>query len=75
MSVRPKSEMAASIKKSQSVCNGGSREEQAAGLAGLITQNKMCELCCKCISEKKKLAAHRRVCLLKAAKMAAERVN
>jgi hypothetical protein len=39
MSVRPKSEMAASIKKAQSVCNGGSREEQAAVLAGLITQN------------------------------------
>ncbi len=72
MSVRPNSEMAASSKKAQSMCNGGggSREEQAAVLAGLITQNNMCELCHKCISEKKKLAAHRKVCLLKAAKKA-----
>ena len=67
MNVPPNSQLAASTKKAMSIANGSvnSREAQTAVLADLIQQNNCCDICRKCISEKKKLIAHRKICLIK----------
>ena len=77
MNVPPNSQMAASTKKAMNHANGSvnSREEQTAMLADLIQQNNCCDLCRKCISEKKKLIAHRKICLIKYTKRQANLNN
>jgi hypothetical protein len=40
-------------------------EEETSTLVKLLRQTSCCEICHKCISEKKKLIAHRKICLRK----------
>ncbi len=49
------------------MANGGidSKEEQNSIFLNLIKENSCCDICRKCISEKKKLIAHRRICFKK----------
>ena len=77
MNVPPNSQLAASTKKAMSLANGSvsSREEQTAVLSDLIRQNNRCDLCHKCISEKKKRIAHRKICLIKYTKKQANLNN
>ena len=68
MNVPANSEMAAFAKKAMHAGNGSGVnciEEQKSALVDMIRQNNFCDLCRKCISEKKKLAAHRKICLIK----------
>ena len=67
MDVSSNSQMAASARKAYNMTNGsgGSKEAQKANLVDLISQKHYCDLCRKCITEKKKLVAHRKICLLK----------
>jgi hypothetical protein len=56
-----------SSKKAKQMSNGSvnSKEEQDSIFLNLIKENSCCDICRKCISEKKKLVAHRRLCLKK----------
>ena len=59
--------MAICSAKAKSLTNGSnnSKEDEKATLAKLLRQNSLCDICHKCICEKKKLIAHRKLCLLK----------
>ena len=41
------------------------KEHESNHLLKLVKENSLCDLCRKCFSEKKKLNAHRKVCLMK----------
>jgi len=53
--------------KAKSISNGSSnsKEEVKSTLVRLLNTNSCCEICRKCTFDKKKLKAHRKICLLK----------
>lgn len=53
--------------KAKRLANGSMniRKDESNALVKLIKQNSCCSICRKCISEKKKLVAHKKLCLLK----------
>ena len=61
------SQMAICTAKAKQMTNGSSnrKEDEKSTLIQLLRQNSICDICRKCISEKKKLVAHRKICLLK----------
>ncbi len=67
MNLPSNSQIAVCARKAMNTANGSvsSREERQENLVALIKQNNYCDLCQKCISEKKKLVAHRKICLTK----------
>lgn len=61
------SQLAICTAKAKSMSNGSknSKEQIKSTLVKLLNNNSCCEICRKCIWEKKKLIAHRKICLLK----------
>ena len=61
------SQLAICTAQAKSMSNGSinSKEEIKSRLVRLLNNNSCCEICRKCIWEKKKLIAHRKICLLK----------
>ena len=59
--------LAINNRKAQAMANGSlnQKKEQESIFLNLVNENSCCDICRKCISEKKKLIAHRRICMRK----------
>ncbi len=61
------SQLAIDSDKAKKLANGSVnyKEDASNALVKLIRQNSCCSICRKCISEKKKLIAHKKLCMMK----------
>ena len=61
------SQLAINSNLAKRLANGSvnSKEHESTYLLKLVQENSLCDLCRKCFSEKKKLNAHRKLCLKK----------
>jgi hypothetical protein len=67
MSFSSGSQMAINSEKAKKLANGSVnyKQDESNALIKLIRQNSCCSICRKCISEKKKLIAHKKICMIK----------
>jgi hypothetical protein len=67
MPLSSRSQIAINSAKAKKLTNGtvDFKQNQSDALVKLIRQNSCCSICRKCISEKKKLVAHKKLCILK----------
>ena len=58
------SQLALHVAKTRNAANGSVNGEldNKTNMISLMRQNSLCQWCCKCFSERKKLIAHRKIC-------------